>query len=142
MEPSLVRTAIALSLSLLACACSSGPPIKTASGEVIEGVSYEERSPLSPDVQEVTFRGDRLREAVALMDRAEVIGMSGSFQATNVVDKSTLVITIRGAEHRERKILVKNCAEPHVCAFFAAAVKSDVVEKVPVVCRDGVRCLD
>lgn len=140
MESSVFRFAIGI--AVLACSCSSGPPIKTASGEVIEGVNYEERSPLSPDVHEVTFRGDRLREAVALMDRAGVMGLSGSFQATQVVDKSTLVLTIRGADHRVRKLLVKDCAEPHVCAFFAAAVKSDVVEKAPVVCRDGVLCMD
>lgn len=141
VDLSLFRVAIAVSL-LADLSCSSGPPVKTASGEVIEEITYEERFPLTTDVHEVTFHGDRLRKAVALMDRAGVTGMSGSFQSSEMVDKSTLVLTIHAAEHRDRKILVRNCAEPHVCAFFAEAVKSDLVEKVPVVCRDGVRCID
>jgi hypothetical protein len=140
VERSVVRVAVALSFIFFAC--SSGPPIKTTSGEVIEGVTYEERFPLSTDVHEVTFRGDRLRTAVALMDQAQVIGMTGDFQAPAGVDKSTLVVTIHGAENRVRQIFVKNCAEEHVCAFFAAAVKSDIVEKAPAVCRDGVRCIE
>jgi hypothetical protein len=129
-------------LGLIFFACSAGPPVKTASGEIIEGVTYEERFPLSTDVNEVAFKGERLRKAVALMDTAQVIGMSGNFQSGEMVDKGTLLLTIRGQDGRERKILVKNCAEPHVCSFFAAAVKNEVVEKAPLVCRDGVRCLE
>ena len=128
----------ALGLSLLCC--SSGPPIKTASGEVIESVTYEERSPKSTDTREVKLSGDRLRTAVALMDRSEVTGMSGDYQSTERGDKDSLVITIVGAENRQRKIVVTNCAEVHVCGFFAAAVKSEIVDKVPAVCRDGLRC--
>jgi hypothetical protein len=52
------------------------------------------------------------------------------------------VLTIHGQDHRERKIFVKNCAETHVCSFFAAAVKDEIVEKAPAVCRDGTRCLE
>ena len=139
--PSLLRIA-AVGISGLACSCSSGPPIRTASGELIEGVSYEERTPLSTEVREVAFRGDRLRSAVALLDRAGAIGMSGSYQATSVVDKSTLVLTIHAGEQRVRKILVKNCVEPHVCAFFAAAVQGELVDTVPIVCREGPLCME
>jgi hypothetical protein len=132
---------VAAGFCLYACS-SPGPPVKTASGEVIEGVSYEERFPSSTEVHEVSFTGERLRTAVALMDRAEVIGMSGNFQAMEGGDKNTLLVTIRGAENRQRKIFMKNCAEEHVCAFFAAAVKSNLVEKAPDACRDGVRCTE
>jgi hypothetical protein len=137
-----VERSLLLAVGLCFFACSSGPPIKTASGEVIEAVTYEERTPHSTDVHEVTFKGDRLRTAVALMDRLAVIGMSGDFQADGREDRNTLVVTIRGAENRERKIFVKNCAEEHVCAFFAAAVRSDIVDKAPDVCREGNRCIE
>jgi hypothetical protein len=126
---------------LLVCeACEPSVPIKTASGERIDGVSYEERFPLSNDAHDATFHGDRLRRAVEMMDRAGVIGMSGSYGSTAVLDKSTLTITVTTSDKRERKIVVKNCAEPHVCAFFTDAMKNGVVEKMPVVCRDAVAC--
>jgi hypothetical protein len=131
-----------IAVSLTVFACSSGPPAKTASGEVIEGITYEERFPRTPDVHEVSFKGERLRKAVALMDSTGVTGLEGSFNAAGVLDQSTLILTIHGAEQRKRTIVVKNCAEQHVCAFFAMAVKGEIVEKAPVVCRDSVRCID
>lgn len=133
-----------LTSGLLLLCCSSGPPIKTASGELIDAFSYEERSPGSKDkdVREVKLTGDRLRTAVGLMDRSGVSNMSGNYQSTERGDKDTLVLTISAAEGRQRKIVVTNCAEVHVCGFFAAAVKSEVVDKVPAVCRDNIRCAD
>ena len=131
---------IAFGIALVASACEPPPPIKTASGERIDSVSYEETFPLSKDGNEVTFHGDRLRKAVAMMDRSGVMGMSGDYAATGVLDKSTLTLTVRTIDNRERKLVVKNCTEPHLCAFFAEAVKSGVVEKTPVVCRDSPAC--
>jgi hypothetical protein len=131
-----------LALALVAAlgACDEGPPIKTASGERIGGVSYEERFPLSNDVHSVSFHGDRLRRAVELMDKDGVTGLTGEVASTGVLDKSSLTIVVTGTDGRERKLVVKNCAEPHVCAFFAEAVKSGIAEKLPVVCREPVAC--
>jgi hypothetical protein len=136
----LVLAAPPLFLSL--AGCSPPAPVTAASGESIEQVSYEERFPLTTDVKEVTWRGERLAKAVPLMDRAGVTGMSGTYLAPNVVDRSTLVVTIKGAGGRDRQIFVKNCAEPHVCSFFAEASRAALVEKVPLVCREAVLCIE
>lgn len=122
-------------------ACEPSAPIKTSSGERIGAVSYEERFPLSNDGHETTFHGDRLRRAVEMMDRAGVISMTGNYEATGVVDRSTLVLTVTTIDNKERKLVVKNCAEPHLCAFFAEAVKSGVADKTPIVCRDALACV-
>jgi len=132
---------LAALLAFVALACEPAAPIKTSSGERIGGFSYEERFPLSNDGHEKTLHGDHLRRAVEMMDRAGVIAMTGNYEATGVLDKSTLVLTVTTFDNRERKLVVKNCAEPHVCAFFAEAVKSGVVERTPVVCRDAVACV-
>lgn len=129
-----------LALVLALAACDPPPPVKTASGERIGAVSYEEKFPLSNDGHEVTFHGDRLRRAVELLDKHGVLALSGEVQASGVLDKSTLVLVVRTSDDKERKLVVKNCAEPHVCAFFAEALKSGVVEKIPVVCREAVAC--
>jgi hypothetical protein len=128
--------------AFLGLACEPAPPIKTGSGERIGGVTYEERFPLSNDGHETTLRGDKLRKAVELMDQAAVFAMlPGTYQAKGVLDKSTLVFTITTFDKRERTLIVKNCAEPHLCAFFAEGVRTGVVERVPVVCRDGLVCV-
>lgn len=106
----------------------------------VGSVSYEERFPLSNDAHDVTLHGDRLRRAVELMDKSGVMALEGDFAATGVLDKSTLAIVITTTDGRARKIVVKNCAEPHVCAFFAEAVKRGIAEKTPVVCREPVAC--
>jgi len=136
-----VKWSSRLVCTVLVVGCSSGPPVKAASGELIESVSYEERFPLTKDVHEVTLTGDRLRQALPLMDRAEVTAMSGDFVAPGM-DKSMLVFTVRNVDQRERKIVLRNCAEPHVCTFFAAAFKGNLIERMPVVCRDGGRCIE
>ena len=138
MKRTLVSAALAIVLA--AVACEPPPPIKSASGERIESISYEERFPLSTESHEVTFHGDRLRRAVALLDRHGVTALSGEYAATGVLDKSTLVLEVHTAGNGGRKLLLKNCAEPHVCAFFAEAVSSGVVDKLPVVCRDPLAC--
>ncbi|CAN5854694.1 hypothetical protein BH11MYX4_BH11MYX4_56620 [soil metagenome] len=139
---SVKRPSILALSALLLLACSSGPPAKAASGELIESVTYEERFALSTDVHEVKLTGDRLRQALPLMDRAEVTAMSGDFVATGVMDRSTLVFTVRNADQHERRIVLKNCAEPHVCTFLAAAFKDNLIDKMPLVCRDGGRCIE
>jgi hypothetical protein len=135
-----IHLALSIGFALFACeACGDGPPIRTASGEHVTGVSYEERFPLSSDTHETTFHGDRLRRAVEMMDRTGMIAMSGTYQAIGALDKSMLIVTIT-AENTQRKLVIKNCAEPTVCGFFANAVKSELVDKAPVVCRDAIPC--
>ena len=134
------RCILAVASVLVAC---SSAPAKSASGELIESVTYEERFPLTTDVKELTLKGERLSKALPLMDQAQITGLSGTFVAAEAgVDKSTLVVNVHGQEGRTRTIVMKNCAEPRVCAFFANAFKSEVVERVPVVCRDGARCIE
>ncbi len=123
-------------------ACAPTKPIRTASGEMIDGVSIEERFPLSPDAHEVSFHGDKLRKAVELLDQHGVIALTGSYEpAKNVLDKGTVTVVFHSPDNRQRTIVVKNCAEPHVCAFFADALKSGITERAPVVCRDAVACI-
>ena len=137
MERSLL---VGFAVAIAAC---SSPPAQSASGELIESITYEERFPLTTDVKEITIKGERLGKALPLLDRAQVTPLSGTFVAAEPgVDKSTLVVTIHGGSQRDRTIVVKNCAEPRVCSFFAAAFKSELVERVPVVCRDGARCIE
>jgi hypothetical protein len=131
-----------VAIVLAGSACEPPAPVRTAAGELIESVSYEERFALSSDVKETSFHGDRLRRAVELMDRAGVTAMSGDYSAAGVVDKSTLIITVSAAGHRERKIVLRNCADPNVCKFFATAVQSGVVDKTPAVCRDAIACAE
>lgn len=137
-----MRSVLALLLvaSFPSIACDPPPPIKTSSGERIASVSFEETAPLTTDTRETTFRGDRLRRAVALMDKHGVFGIEGRYEATGVVDKSTLTMTIKGVDGRERVIVAKNCGQEQLCAFFADAVKEGVIEKLPPICRDPAPC--
>jgi hypothetical protein len=132
---------VLVALGLSSLACEPPPPIKTASGERIDGVSYEEKFPLSNDGHETTLHGDKLRKAVAMMDRAGLIAMTGNYEAPGVLDKSTFIVTVTTSDNRERKLFVKNCAEPHLCAYFTEAVKSGLADRMPVVCRDAVACV-
>lgn len=126
--------------SLALSACDTGPPVRTASGELIASISYEERFPLSNDAHDVTFHGDRLRRVAEMMEKSGALALKGDFAASGVLDKSTLVVTVTTSNAQARKIVMKNCAEPHVCAFFAEAVKGGLAERAPVVCRDAVAC--
>jgi len=56
-------------------ACDSGPPIKTASGEILDGIKFEETFPLSNDVKETSMGGERLRNAVATMDKHRLFNL-------------------------------------------------------------------
>lgn len=126
---------------LLSAACDPPPPVKAASGERISGIAYEERFPLSNEAKEVALHGDRLRQAVELMEKQGIIAMSGTYEAPGMLDKSTLILTVTTADKHERTLSMKNCAEPKVCAFFTEAVKAGVAEKLPLVCRGAVACV-
>lgn len=137
----LALVVITSSATLAVVACAPTPPIKTASGELVDGVAFEEHFPLSKDGREVTLHGDKLKAAVPLLDKHGVMAMSGNYEpAKSVLDKGTLVIAIHSPANKQRSITVKNCAEPHVCAFFAEAVQTGLTDKTPVVCRESVAC--
>ena len=139
-QAQLLAIGISLSSALASVACEPAVVLKTASGEQVVGVSYEEQFALSSGPREVTFHGDRLRRVAEMMDRDGVIAMAGSYEASGVIDKSILTITVTARGDRERKLVLKNCAEPHVCAFFAEAVGSGLVSRMPGACRDAVAC--
>ncbi|MDB4944283.1 MAG: hypothetical protein JWP97_3817 [Labilithrix sp.] len=135
-------TALAgLTAVLASAACDSGPPVRSASGEIVESVTFEERFALTNDAaSEVRFGGERLRKAMPLLEKTGVSALSGSFSAGHVLDKSTMTITFEGAQKKTRTVTVKNCAEPHVCAFFEQARKEGFVDKLPAVCRGTTAC--
>jgi hypothetical protein len=99
-----LRLVLPLAFALLTpcAACDSGPPIKTASGERIGSLSYEEKFPLSNDGHDSTFHGDRLRSAVAMMDRAGAISLSGDYAARGVLDNRTHTVTVTTLATLER----------------------------------------
>lgn len=144
--PGMHRAFVALALvvfssSAALVACAPTTPIKTASGELVDGVAFEEHFPLSKDGREVTLHGDKLKAAVQLLDKHGVIGMNGNYEPSkSVLDKGTLVVSVHSPDDKQRSVTVKNCAEPHVCAFFAEAVQTGVTDKTPVVCREAVAC--
>lgn len=130
---------------VVALACESGPPVKTASGQRVAGVTIEERFPLSDNVYEMAFRGERLRKAVELMDKHGVFALSGSYEASGALDTSTVTITIVSGEEKdkgdkERRIVVKNCAETKFCAFAEEAKTTGIIDKQPKVCRTAQAC--
>lgn len=138
-----MRLRLFLSLAIVAASiagCDSGPPIKTASGELIDGIAFEETFPLSNDVKDSSLHGERLRSAVALMDKHRVFDLKGEFRATGVLDKGTLVIVIKPVAGAERRVSFKSCGHEHVCAFFAEASSQAVVDHTPVLCRNPVPC--
>lgn len=129
-----------LLVGVLVSACAAPAPVKSASGEAIAAVTIEERFALDKEVREASLRGDRLRDAVPLMDRHGVLGMSGAFVGEGVLDQSTLVLTVRPAAGPARQIVVRNCAEPKVCAFFAEAAGKGLVDHRPLACRGDTPC--
>jgi len=119
--------------------CEPPPPIKTSTGERIDSVTYEEKFARTTDTHEGSFRGDRLRKALELMEKRGLLEREGTYAAAGVVDTSTLTIVVKSAA-KERRIELRNCAEEHVCGFFADAQSQGVVEKQPVVCKSGKVC--
>src|SRR5688572_5196487 len=117
-------------------ACDSGPPIKTASGELIDSIKFEETFPLSNDVKDSSLGGERLRNAVALMDKHRVFDLRGEYKASGVLDKGTLTIVIKPVAGAERRTTIKSCGHEAVCAFFAEASANGVVDHTPVLCRN------
>jgi hypothetical protein len=135
-----MRLPYCLGVAVIA-ACDSGPPIKTASGELIDSIKFEETFPLSNDVKDSSLGGgERLRNGVALMDKHRLFDLRGEFKASGVLDKGTLTIVVKPASGAERRSTFKSCGHEGVCAFFAEASASGVVDHTPVLCRNPVPC--
>ncbi|MBX3221286.1 MAG: hypothetical protein KF795_12255 [Labilithrix sp.] len=126
------------SVSLLGC--DDGPPVKTASGERIDRVTIEERFVTSDEVKETTLRGERLRTAVELMDKHDVMTLSGSFESKAVVHTGSVTLIVKPATGAERRIVVESCVQKNVCAFLEAAQAKGLIEHKPVACRSEARC--
>jgi hypothetical protein len=139
----MTRALPALSFVLLAsAACEPPPPVKTASGERLASVSIEERFPVNPDVKETKLTGDRLRSAVALMEKHGLLDKTGELESKATVAVGTVTIVVRPAGGAPRSFAVKSCVEPTVCAFFDDAIAAKLVERKPVVCTKATDACD
>lgn len=122
-------------------ACDSGPPIKSASGELIDSIKFEETFPLSNDVKDSSAGGgERLRNAVVLMDKHRLFDLRGDYKASGVLDKGTLAIVVKPVAGAERRTTFKSCGHESVCAFFTEASANGIVDHTPVLCRNPVPC--
>ncbi len=121
-------------------ACEGPTPIKNAAGERIAAVELREETALGSEPREIDFHGDTLKRAVESMDQRGVFGMNGAYEAKGVLHESTLVVVVRTTDDRERRIVVKDCAEPHVCGFLADMEAAGRFERKPLVCRSSNAC--
>jgi hypothetical protein len=129
-----------LSLSALTLGCDSGPPVKTSTGEAIEFIAIHEQFALSTDVKGDRLHGERLRKALEIMERTGAFAVEGDYAARGVVDKTSLTVTVRSAGGRERSMVMKNCAEPKMCAFLSEAHKAHVIDREPAACKSDKPC--
>jgi hypothetical protein len=118
-----------IAFALLA-ACEPPPPVKTASGERLESIS----------VEETRLTGDRLRAAVALMDKHGVTGMTGTLSAKGVVDSGSVSVVVRPVGGSERRVTARSCVEPKLCAFLDEALAQHLIERRPVACKSAATC--
>ncbi|MBN9166472.1 MAG: hypothetical protein BGO98_43975 [Myxococcales bacterium 68-20] len=121
-------------------ACENGPPVKTASGERIDRLTIEERFATSDEVKETSLRGERLRNAVELMDKHGVTSLKGSFESKAVVHTGSVTLIVKPVERQERRIVVQTCAQENVCPFLEAALAKGLIEHKPVACKSEAPC--
>ncbi len=134
-----MRAVIAVTCMLLV-ACDPPPPVKNAKGERIGSVELREEFATSEDPREVSFKGDTLKTAVDLMDKRGVFDLSGTFAAKDVMHQATLVLVVKTTDEKERRVVVKDCAEPKICGFLADMEAAGKFERKPVVCRSSNAC--
>ena len=128
-----------LVLFVLACSCDP-PPARTASGELIDSVAWQERFARTNDARDTRLTGKALEKAVPLLDQNQVTALHGEFAASGKIDEASLVFTVQARNKPERTVIMKNCAETHVCAFLKAAVRDGVTERLPGLCKSAPPC--
>ncbi len=134
-----MRSAI-VAICMFLLACDPPPPVKNAKGERIDKIELREDFATSEDPREISFNGDALRKAVELMDKRGVFDMSGSYAAKDTMHQATLVLVVKSTDGKERRIEVKDCAEPKICGFLADLESAGKFERRPVVCRSSNSC--
>jgi hypothetical protein len=127
-------------LPLVILACEGPPPVKNAHGERIKSVEILEEFASNTDPREASFRGESLQHAVAAMDKRGVWEVSGTFEAKGVIHESTFTLVVRTIDDKERRIVMKDCAEPHVCGFLDDLAAKGRFERKPVACRSSNAC--
>ena len=128
-------------LSLTVFACDPPPPVKNAKGETIASVELREDFATNDDPREVTFHGETLKKAVELMDKRGVFDLSGDYAAKPTMHQATLTLLVKAEGGKERRVVVKDCAEPTICGFLADLESAGKFERRPVVCRSSNACL-
>ena len=136
METRMKKT-LAFGCFALAFGCDPSPPIRTSTAQYIKTIEYQESFARSDNTTSVTFRGERLKKAVELMDKHEVFRLYGTHEAKGVLDSGTLTIVVRDDDKRDFVITVKNCAQTKVCAFMKEANDIGLVERLPLVCKQS-----
>lgn len=132
-----MRFPLVLALLFLGC---DGPSARTASGEALDFVAWQERFARTNEARETRLTGKGLEKAVPLLDQNQVTSLHGEYAAFGKVDEASLVFTVQVHDKPERIVIMKNCAETHVCAFLKAAVRDGVVEKLPGLCKSAGPC--
>lgn len=130
-----MKRALGILVPLAIAACDSSPPVKTAAGVRLDYVRVEERFQLNPEGKSKEWTGDDLRKAVPLLDKNGIFDLLGhTYEAKDVVESATLILTVKPLDQTERTITVKNCAQEKICAFFTEAHAQGLVPRKPVVC--------
>lgn len=127
-------------LAISASACDQGPPVKTARGEIIKNVEYEEVYSRSSETNGRTVSGPQLQKFVELLDKHELVSRTGSHDAKGVLDSGTLTLIVRPYSGGERKITLKNCSDEKVCAFFKDVHAAGLMQKEPMLCTSAKPC--
>lgn len=134
------RMCVFCTFFVVLAACDGPPPVKNSHGERIKSVELREDFATNPEPREVSFRGEGLRQAVEAMDKRGVFDLQGSFEAKGVIHESTLTLVVRTVDDREKRIVIKDCAEPHVCGFLADMESAGRFERKPLACRSSSTC--
>lgn len=132
-----MKKPLAFGCLALSLGCDPSPPIRNANAQYLKSIEYQETFARSDNTTNVTFRGDRLKKAVELMDKHEVFKLYGKHEAKGVLDSATLTIIVHDDDKREFVIAVKNCAQTKVCAFMKEATDIGLVERLPLVCKQS-----
>lgn len=83
----------------------------------------------------VELSGADLGPAVSLLDRHGVLKLTPEALTSYGADGSSVVVDVELAGGGERRFVLSNCPEPHVCGFLRDAVASGLLTRLPETCR-------